>query len=61
MPPDEVFSYVLTIKGRLQASSRDEVLAAVRHGVSLSVEVHDSIEDLTLVTASDLEPLRRLT
>lgn len=61
MPDTELFGYTITIKGRLRGHSMQDVEAQIKNGLSLSIPLHDSLDDLAIKTWSEetLDELRR--
>lgn len=62
MASDILVDYRITITGRLRAGSGADAQQRLRDGLSMSLPLHESVDDLKIETRSseeDLEEMRR--
>lgn len=55
----DLFKYRVVITGRIQSNNRQEVEARLRAGLSFSLPIHESVDELQITTETDVDELRR--
>lgn len=55
-----LYDYDLRVKGRVRAETRAEADALVRRGITFTVEMHDSIDEMVVNTSAEIEKLQSL-
>lgn len=47
-----LFNFRITMLGRIEAPDRDHAVARLKYGISLSLPVHDALDDLVFDTSA---------
>lgn len=55
----DLFKYRVIIAGRIQSNNRHEVEARIRAGFSLTLPIHESVDELTITVETDIDELKR--